>query len=119
MRGGESGLPGERVRQALVNLGTDSASAPDVPASVTARISAALRAAPTAPAHTTARRRSSRLRTILLLVGIAAAATGIAVAVALLLHTNANPRFPSGPTAEKIIVSTTPADTPKSVVTPP
>jgi hypothetical protein len=119
MRGGESGLPGERVRQALVNLGTDSASAPDVPASVTARISAALRAAPTAPAHTTARRRSSRLRTILLLVGVAAAATGIAVAAALLLHTTANPRFPSGPTAEKITVSTTPADTPKAVVTPP
>jgi hypothetical protein len=119
MRGGESGLPGERVRQALVNLGTDSASAPDIPASVTARISAALRAAPTARAHTTARRRSSRLRTILLLVGIAAAATGIAVAVALLLHTTANPRFPSGPTAEKITVSTTPADTPKAVVTPP
>ena len=119
MRGGESGPPGERVRQALVHLGTDSASAPDVPASVTARISAALRAAPTAPSHTTARPRSSRLRTILLFVGIAAAAAGIAVAVALLLHTTANPRFPSGPTAEKITVSTTPADTPKAVVTPP
>jgi flagellar basal body-associated protein FliL len=86
---------------------------------VTARISAALRAAPTAPSHTTARPRSSRSRTILLLVGIAAAAAGITVAVALLLHTTANPRFPSGPTAEKITVSTTPADTPKAVVTPP
>ncbi len=35
----------------LLDLGTDAASAPDVPAAVTARIGAALRAAPPPPAH--------------------------------------------------------------------
>ena len=54
----------ERVRQALAHLGSDAASAPDVPAGLTARIGAALRAAPQPAAHTTTagRPRLSRLR---------------------------------------------------------
>jgi hypothetical protein len=46
MREDEAGLPEERVRRALGRLGTDSDSAPEVPAAVIARIGAALRSAP-------------------------------------------------------------------------
>jgi hypothetical protein len=103
---GESSVPEERVRQALAELGADAASAPDVPASVTARIGAALRAAPAPPAHTVVPARSSRLRIVALAVGIGAAMVAAAIGVAMLVHSDAAPRFPSGPTAEKITVST-------------
>ncbi len=120
MRGGDSGLPEDRVRRALSRLGTDSASAPDVPATVTARISAALRAAPPPPAHTASTALPlSRLRVLTLLIGICAAVTAVAVGIAILLHSAPATRFPSGPTAEKITVSRAPADTPNPVVTPP
>jgi hypothetical protein len=119
MQGGESGRTGERVREALVRLGADSASAPQVPDSVTARIAAALRAAPPTPAHTTAQPRPSRLRIIALSVGIVAAAAAVVIALGLLLQAPSESRLPSGPTAEKMTAPTTPADTSKAVVTPP
>ena len=121
MRGGESELPEDRVKRALAQLGTDSTSAPDVPATVTARIGAALRAAPLPPAHATnpARPRLSRLRIITLSVGIGAAVAAVAVGIAILLDSTPATRFPSGPTAETITVSRTPADTPNPVVTRP
>ncbi|OBA87290.1 hypothetical protein A5662_26240 [Mycobacteriaceae bacterium 1482268.1] len=115
---GDSGQPEERVRQALAELGADPASAPEVPAPVTARIGAALRAA-SPPAHTAAPPRLSRLRIIALVVGIGAAVAAAAVGIAMLTHSGPAPRFPSGPTAEKITVSTSPADTPKPVVKRP
>jgi hypothetical protein len=52
-------------------------------------------------------------------VGIGAALAATAVGIAMLLHTAPSPRFPSGPTAEKMTVSPVPADTPKPVVTRP
>ena len=121
MRGGETELSEERVQHALAQLGTDSASAPDVPAAVTARIVAALRATPAPPAHASGAGlpRLSRLRVILLLVGIAALAAAAVTGIAILLHGAPAHRFPSGPTAEKITVSGAPADTPKAVVTRP
>jgi hypothetical protein len=114
----------ERVRRALARLGTDSTSAPDVPPEVTARIGAALRAAPQPAAHAITRGlpRLSRFRFIALVVGIAAAAALVVVGVAMLMHSApSRPAFPAGPTAERITVSAprSPGDTPKGVVTRP
>ena len=77
--GGGTDLPGQGVRRALAHLGTDAASAPDVPAGVTARIGAALRAAPSPAAHaiTGTRPRLGRLQTIGLIIGVGAAAAAI------------------------------------------
>lgn len=123
MRGGETELPEERVRRALAHLAGDSGSAPQVPAAVTARIGAALRAAPPAPAHTAAGLpRLSRLRMLALAVGIGAVTAAVAVGVAMLLHSAPAKRFPSGPTADQITVSVSnspPRDTPETVAPNP
>jgi hypothetical protein len=116
MREDEAGLPEERVKRALGRLGVDRASAPDVPSAITARIAAALRSASPPPAHA---RSPGRPRLIALVVGIAALLAAAAVGLAILLHTGQAPRFPSGPTAETMTVSPTPADTPTPVVTRP
>ncbi len=116
MRGDEAEPPEERVRRALGRLGADADSAPEVPTAVTARIGAALRSAPTPPAHSTA---TGRPRFIALVVGVGAVVAAAAVGIAILLHTSPAPRFPSGPTAEKMTVSHAPADTPNPVVTRP
>jgi hypothetical protein len=114
----------ERVRQALAHLGSDAASAPDVSAGVTARIGAALRAAPQPAAHAvnSGLPRLSRLRVLALIVGVGAAAAVVVIGVVTLLHTAPSaPAFPSGPTAERITVPApkSSADTPKAVVTRP
>lgn len=120
MDSGEAGLPEERVRRALRHLGTDAASARDVPAGVTARIGAALRSAP--PAHAARPTpRVGRLRIIGMIIGIGATTASI-ICTAMLVHSSPpTPAFPAGPTAERMTVSVsslTP-DTPKAVVTPP
>lgn len=109
MPGRETEAPDDRVRDALAQLRSDSASAPEVPASVMDRMYAALRSAPP-PAHAATPRipRSTRWRVVALVVGVGSAAAAVAVALAVLLHSSPSPRFPSGPTAEKITVSTTP-----------
>ncbi|MEO3759737.1 hypothetical protein ABGB19_15785 [Mycobacterium sp. B14F4] len=91
----------ERVRRELAYLGRDAASAPDVPAEVTARIGAALR---TAPAHGIPRPRMRRAHLIGLLVGLLAVVVGVIVAASVLLQESSS-RFPAGPTAEKITVT--------------
>ena len=119
MHGGEAQPPEERVRRALAQLAADPASATDVPVAVAARIGAALRAASPPAAH--AARPPvfvmTRPRLVALIMGIAAAAIGLAVAVAALLHDPAGPRFPQGPTAERITVTAPPParDTPGAV----
>ena len=120
MPGGETQTPDDRVRDALARLGSDSASAPDVPASVTDRMRAALRAAP-APAHAAGPGRSSwgGRRLFALLIGLGAAAAAAAVGLAVWLHSGPSARFPSGPTAEMITVSSTPADAHPPPVTRP
>jgi hypothetical protein len=116
MREDEADLPEERVRRTLARLGADTESAPEVPAGVTNRIAAALRAAPP-PAHTTS---VISPRLIALLVGIGAVIAAVAISIAFLLRSQpATPRFPSGPTAETMTVSPAQADTPKPVVTRP
>lgn len=121
MPGDETDVPEDRVRDALAQLGSDSDSAPDVPAGVMNRMHAALRAAPPPPAHAAARgiAPSTRWRLIALVVGIGAAATAAALGLVMALHSTPSPRFPSGPTAEKITVSRPPADTIWSGVTRP
>lgn len=105
-----------RVRRALAHLGSDEASAPDVPATVTARVGAALQAASAAsdthdgPTHSIPRPPLSRGRVACLLVGLGAALAGVLVGTAMLTR---EPRPPThldhGPTAESITVSL-PAD---------
>ncbi|WP_123027542.1 hypothetical protein [Mycolicibacterium stellerae] len=120
MDSGQAGLPEERVRRALRHLGADADSAPPVPPGVTARIAAALRAAP--PAHADRPTpRIGRLRIIGMIIGIGATAAAI-VCTAMLVHSSPpTPAFPKGPTAERMTVPVTRVtpDTPKAVVTPP
>jgi hypothetical protein len=118
---GEAALAQERVRHALRHLGTDAASAPDVPAGLTARIGAALRAAP--PAHAARPTpRAGRLRIVGMIIGIGALTASIVVCTAMLVRSSPpTPAFPAGPTAERITVSVSSVtlDTPNAVVTPP
>ncbi|MBU9763004.1 hypothetical protein FR943_03960 [Mycobacterium sp. TNTM28] len=69
----------DRVRRDLAHLGTDAESAPPVPAEVSARLSAALRAAPTRPPI----RRGKLLAAI---AGTGAAVVAAVVGVVVLLH---------------------------------
>jgi hypothetical protein len=93
----------DRVRRDLAELGTDAASAPDVPPSVTARVGAALRAA-SQPAHA-ARRPLSLLQRAGLIVGIFAAVAGIVGGGLMLMRDPGTPTWPAGPTAKSITVS--------------
>jgi hypothetical protein len=109
--GGEPEHPEERARRALAHLGNDAASAPAVPAEVTARIGAALRAAPPPAAHgiTRVRPRLGRHQIIAVIIGVGAAAAAITVRALALPHTW--PPTRTSPSA--------PGDTPKAVVTRP
>ena len=92
----------ERVRRELALLGRDAASAPEVPAEVTARISAALRKAGR-PAHSVPRPPVRRAPLIGLVIGLLAVLTGVVVGAAMLMR-SPSPRFPPGPTAHSITV---------------
>lgn len=97
----------ERVRHELARLGRDTASAPDVPPEITARIGAALQAAGE-PAHAVDRPRLRRIHVIGLVAGLAAAVAGIVIGTSMLTRDPA-PRFSqTGPTAERITVSRPP-----------
>jgi hypothetical protein len=106
----------DRVRRDLADLGTDDASAPDVPAAVTARIGTVLQAAPPhrppgRPAHSV--RHTPRWQLIGLVVGAGAALVG-AVLGGVMLTREPAPTRPAGPTAERITVSRPPTDLPLS-----
>jgi hypothetical protein len=101
----------DRVRRDLADLGADAASAPDVPAGLTARVGAALQAAPPhrpagQPKHSV--RHTPRWQLIALVAGAGAAVVG-AVVGAVMLTRDPAPTHPKGPTAESITVSR-PAD---------
>jgi hypothetical protein len=106
-----SGDEERRVRQDLSRLGADDASAPPVPAAVTARIAAALRAA-APPAHAV-RPPVSRLHLVGAVLGLGAAAVGVLFGAATLLNRDA-PTPSAGPTAERITVSPPEKDVPLS-----
>jgi hypothetical protein len=100
----------DRVRRALVELGSDEASAPDVPPAVTARVAAALRAA--APHHAV-RRPVPRQQVFALVIGLGAAVLGGVVGGTMLIR-GTEPAASVGPTAESITVSGPPRDIPLS-----
>jgi hypothetical protein len=95
-----------RVRRDLAELGSDAASAPDVPPDVTARVVAALRAesGPSTAAHTVRRPRLRRPQLFGLVVGLGAVLAGAVVGASLLARDPA-PTYPVGPTAEQITVA--------------
>jgi hypothetical protein len=96
----------ERVRRDLAALGSDEASAPDVPPDVTARVVSALRAE---PAHASRRPPLRRRQVLGLVVGLGALLAGVVVAASLLAR-DPGPTLSFGPTAQQITVSR-PADT--------
>lgn len=102
-----------RVRDELARLGEDAASAPEVPAAVTARVGGALRAAGAAPAHSVRRPRLARMQVLALVIGACAAVTGVVIGVAVLAH-EPPPRRDAGPTARSITVSAPTRDLPLS-----
>jgi anti-sigma factor RsiW len=96
----------DRVRRDLAALGADGTTAPDVPADVTARVGAALRAASPlrtagGPAHLA--RRAPRWQLVGLVAGVTAAIVGAVVGALMLSHDSA-PTRSAGPTAEMITV---------------
>jgi hypothetical protein len=96
----------DRLRSDLAELGADEASAPAVPAEVTARVGAALQAAPphrrSGPAHSV--RHTPRWQLIALAVGLGAAVVGAVVGAVMLVRDPA-PTRSAGPTAESITVT--------------
>jgi hypothetical protein len=106
----------DRVRRDLADLGTDHASAPDVPAAVTARVGAALQAAPPhrpprEPAHSV--RHAPRWQVVGLVAGLGAAVVGSVLGGVMLTREPA-PTRPAGPTAESITVPRPPSSLPLS-----
>lgn len=91
----------QRVRRDLAELGSDAASAPDVPDDVTSRVVAALRAE---PAHTVRRQPLRRLQVFGLVVGVGAAMSAVIVGASV-LGRDPTPTYPAGPTAEQITVA--------------
>jgi hypothetical protein len=91
----------DRVRRDLADLGSDAATAPDVPHEVADRVAAGLRASRTAPTHA-ARRPVDRARTIVACIGAAAALTAVAVGTVMLFRTPA-PTASTLPTIESLV----------------
>jgi len=106
----------DRVRRDLAALGAGDAPAPDVPAEVTARVGAALRAEPPprtpgGPAHSV--RHTPGWQLVGLVAGVAAAVVGVVVGGVMLVREPA-PTRSAGPTAESITVSRPASDVPLS-----
>jgi hypothetical protein len=91
----------DRVRRDLADLGSDAASAPEVPPAVTARVVAALRAQ---PAHSMRRPPLRRLQIVGLVIGLVAATAAVVVGGLMLVRDPA-PTRSAGPTAKSITVS--------------
>jgi hypothetical protein len=105
----------ERVRRELADLGVDAASAPDIPADVTARVGTALRNQ-LPPANRVLDRRGSgtvhaardpvvRFRTTGAVLGLAAVIAAGAVGTVMLLRKDSAEPFGAEPTASSITVS--------------
>jgi hypothetical protein len=98
----------DRVRRDLADLGSDAASAPEVPPAVTARVVAALRSQPT---HSMRRPPLRRLQIVGLVIGLIAVAAAVVVG-GLMLVRDPVPTRPTGPTAKSITVSPSPRGVP-------
>jgi hypothetical protein len=98
----------DRVRADLARLGTDEASAPDVPAEVTARVGAALQAEPAhgradGPSHSI--RHTPRWQLVALVVGVGATIVGVVLGGVMFTRDDPAPTWSAGPTAKSITVS--------------
>lgn len=93
----------DRVRRELAHLGTDEASAPEVPAAVTARVGAALRAAP--PAHAVHAPRLRRIQILGAAAGVCAAGVAIGLGALMLARGSSPTTRSTDVTAEHITVS--------------
>ena len=97
----------DTVRRELARLGSEERSAPDVPATVTAAVGAALRTTPPpGGGHALPRPRLRRVQWAGLGVGISAVAATVILG-ALMLTRDPGPAFPSGPTAAQMTVGAT------------
>ena len=94
----------DAVRRELIHLGSDAATAPEVPTEVTARVGAALRDAPHLTGHTVSRPKLTRAQRAGLLLGIGAIAVAVVVG-ALTVNRDPGPRFPAVPNASQITVA--------------
>jgi hypothetical protein len=114
----------DRVRRDLAGLGVDAASAPDLPAEVTARVGTALRSLPppanrvvtsrgSGTAHT-ARVSVSGWRRTAAVAGIAAAIAAAGVGSTMLLRDEPTGRPATGPTESSITVPRAPGGVPLS-----
>jgi hypothetical protein len=103
----------DRVRRDLAELGTDAASAPDVPDDVAERVAGALQAASKAVPTHAARHPVDRIRTIVAVIGAAAALAAVAVGTLMLVRTPAPQSTPS-PTIESMTVPQSPGTLPLS-----
>jgi hypothetical protein len=102
-----------RVRHDLAELGSDAASAPDVPDDVADRVAAALHAASASGPSHAARRKVDRVRAIVAGIGATAAVVAVAVGTLMLFRTPA-PRPSSAPTIESLTVGQSPGAIPLS-----
>jgi hypothetical protein len=105
----------DRVRRDPADLGSDEASAPDVPTDVTARVGAALQAAGgrQPAAHAVGRPRLRRFHLLGLVVGLGATLVAVVIG-ALMLVRDPAPTQSTGPTAKSITVSRPPRNIPLS-----
>ena len=103
----------DAVRRELAHLGSGPRTAPDVPAAVTARLGAALRAASqpglSSGGHALPRPRLTRGQRAALVIGIGAAVAAVVLGVVMVTRDDGS-AFPPGPTAHQITVEQT-ADT--------
>ncbi len=106
----------DRVRRELALLGADAQSAPEVPAAVTERVAAALRApdeAGSRAAGHAVRGVRIQLRVVVAVVGALAAFAAVGIGTAILFRP-VGPTYSDGPTAEKLTVSPPPSGFPLS-----
>ena len=105
----------DRVRCDLAEPGSDEASAPDVPADVTARVGAVLAAAGVrqTAAHAVGRPRLRRFQVLGLVVGLGATLVAVVTGAVMLVRDPA-PTQSTGPTAKSITGSRPPRNIPLS-----
>ncbi|MDZ4265044.1 MAG: hypothetical protein U1D00_04945 [Mycobacterium sp.] len=104
----------DAVRRDLAHLGSDPRTAPAVPAAVTARVGAALRAAPppgpSSGGHALPRPSLTRRQRAGLTLGIGAVAAAVVLGAVMVTRDDGS-ALPSGPTADQITVEQTVDDT--------
>jgi hypothetical protein len=112
----------DRVRRDVARLGGDAASAPEVPAALTARVGAELASRPTPSNEVVARRGpdtahaarapGARLRDVAAAAGVAAVIAAGVIGTAMLTRSEPGPPLGTGPTASSMKVPRPPGGVP-------